>query len=491
MNLSSLRTIAKNTIRLSDEAERDPLRFFRPTAVQLSFLKDTNKIVMLRGGNQIGKTLVGSVETVYRLLGNHPWKRVPPPPIEAWIICHSWEQSKIIMCKFHEYVPKHELHPDVEFVDGKGYRATGAPVVRFKNGSVLRFKTTNQAGGNRGTIGLASGSVDWILLDEPPPANIFGEILGRTTRTKGSIGITMTPVGVPVDYLKKLVEDGVISEHVGKLTVENTWPIGLKSPMMSQQEIDQLANSYLPLDRDARINGDWDGGIPDGRIFENFTKDLISDLKPVPTYRDKNGVEQEKQFVWSIGIDHGHDVSSQVAVLVAVDITDQTRPIVFCVDEYVASGAGADVHAKGIIAMLRRNDLEIAHIHRWTGDRAHGGSNNGGRMSNQMLTAAFAHVLGYPRDKLPFRIRTAYKPKYSVYYGTRVLHELMSDSRFQVFPACKQLIKSLTMWTLKKSGYMDPNSPHKHSVDALRYATMPIVDVQYRTPKQSKVFINK
>ncbi len=489
MNLSNLRRIARGTSRLATDAESNPLRYFRPTPVQRAFLQDTSKITMLRGGNQIGKTMVGAIECIYRLLGNHPLKRVPPPPIECWIICHSWEQSKIIMAKFHSFVPKNELHPDVEFVAGRGYRGTGAPVVRWKNGSILRFKTTNQAGGGRGTIGLASGSVDYILMDEPPPADIFGEILSRVTRTRGSIGITMTPVGVPVDYLKKLVEQKVISEHVGRLTVENTTPDGCR-PMMTQQEIDDLASSFLPIDRDARINGDWEGGIPEGRIFENFTDDLISDLAPQTTIRDtETGMETPRQFVWSIGIDHGHEVGAQVAILVAVDITDSSVPITYVVDEYVASGSTAEVHAKSIIAMIRRNGLEIANIQRWTGDRVHGGSKRGdGRMSNTMLTSAFAHVLGYPKGKLPFRIRTAYKPKFSVYYGVNVIHEQMSSNRFQIFPRCKVTIKSFKHWAMKKSGGMDTLSEFKHCIDACRYAILPIVDVKYRTPVKHKSF---
>lgn len=260
--------------------------------------------------------------------------------------------------------------------------------------------------------------------------------------------------------------------------------------MMTQKEIDELAASFLPIDRDARINGDWEGGIPEGRIFENFTDDLISDLPPITTIRDpETGVERERAFVWSIGIDHGHDIGSQVAILVAVDITDQSSPITYVVDEYVASGTTAENHAKGIIAMIRRNGLDIANIQRWTGDRVHGGSKKGdGRMSNTMLTAAFAHVLGYQKDRLPFRIRTAYKPKYSVYYGVNVIHEQMSSNRFQIFPRCKTTIKSFKHWSMKKSGGMDTLSEYKHTIDACRYAILPIVDVQYRTPVKHNKF---
>jgi phage terminase large subunit-like protein len=474
MSLSKLKKIANNTNKLLVEHQTNPLRFFSPTEVQEQVLKDSSRLVLLRGGNQIGKTFCGSYETICHVLGYSPFKSVPPAPIEAWVICHSWEQSRTIMAKFHDLVPKNELHPSVEFSPAKGYRGTGAPVVQFKNGSIVRFKTTNQ-----GTLGVASGTVDFIWIDEPPPPALFGELRARITRRpNGRMLFTMTPIGAPVDYLKEMVKNGIISEHVGVMNVENTTPKGVKRPMMSEEEIEELSRSYLGIDRAARMAGDWDVGIPEGRIFEKFTDDLISDLTPDPN----------RKYVWSIGIDHGHDVASQVAVLCAVDITDSKRPAVYVVDEYVASGDSAENHAKGIIAMIKRAGLELAHIQRWTGDRSHGGSkNNGGRMSNTMLMAAFAHVLGYPKGKLPFHIRTAYKPKYSVYYGCQSLHELMCDSRFQIFPRAQRIIKSLKYWSMKSNGGMDTLSEWKHAIDALRYATIEIISVQYQSPKQAKL----
>ena len=470
--LKNLKTISKSTSLLMEEAKQDPIRFWRPTPVQDRVLRDRSKLVLLRGGNQIGKTQCGAYDTICRLRGFHPFKPVPRAPIEAWIIVHSWEQCKTIMAKFHEMVPKHELHPEVEYNQARGYRGTGAPIVRFANGSLARFKTTNQ-----GTLGLSAGTVDFVWIDEPPPPHIFGEVKSRITRTRGTMLMTMTPIGAPVDYLREMVKSGLISEHVGVMSVENTTPLNCR-PLMLESEIEALRLSFLPLDRDARMNGDWDGGIPEGRIFDHFTEDLISDLTPNPN----------RQYVWSIGIDHGHDIASQVAILTAIDVTDRDSPIIYVVDEYIGAGSSAEMHARGIVAMIRRNNLDVASIQRWTGDRSHGGSkNNGGRMSNTMLTAAFCHVLGYPKGKLPFRIRTAYKPAYSVYWGCQLLHEAMCSGRFQIFPKCERTIKSLKFWALKKSGSMDTMSQWKHAIDSLRYATIEIINNQYRAPKQSKL----
>ena len=71
--------------------------------------------------------------------------------------------------------PKDELHEDVEFVPGKGFRGL-APVVRFKNGSIIRIKTANQG------LGLASATANIVAIDEPVDALTFNELLARTLR---------------------------------------------------------------------------------------------------------------------------------------------------------------------------------------------------------------------------------------------------------------------------------------------------------------------
>jgi hypothetical protein len=292
--------------------------------------------------------------------------------------------------------------------------------------------------------------------------------------------LTLTPIGAPVEYLREMVKDGLISEHVGVMSVENCTPEGCR-PMLNQQDIDDLSRSYLSIDREARMNGDWDGGVPEGRIFDAFEESMISDLEPKSHYYDERGVEREKEFIWSVGIDHGHDVASQVAILSCIDMTDPQDPHIYIVDEYVSGGGGANKHARGIIEMLHRNGLQIEDITRWTGDRRHGGTKKGdGQMSNSMLMAGFAHELGYPKGQLPFKIKTAFKPRWSVLYGCQVIHERMVTGKFQIFPSCETLIKSLKLWSRKSNGLLDTLSEHKHSIDGMRYGVMPVVDVKYR-----------
>ena len=272
-NNHKLASITSLLIRLAKDAERNPLKYWRPSPVQKKVLEDDSSVVLLRGGNQIGKTYCGIVETHSRCTWTHRWKKTPRKPLTVWIIVHSWEQSKVIQQKFWDLAPKDELHEETEFIPGKGFKGK-YPVVKYKNGSIVYFKTTGQ-----GTLGVASGSVDFVWIDEPPPPEIWGELKARTTRTKGQMLLTLTPIGAPVDYLRDMVKEGIISEHVGVMSVENCTPEGCR-PLMSQDEIDSLTRSYLSIDREARINGDWDGGVPEGRIFDAFEDDMIRKYYP-------------------------------------------------------------------------------------------------------------------------------------------------------------------------------------------------------------------
>ena len=139
----SLAALARAATELRDRSERDPLQFWRPTPPQLAWLSDSASVKLLRGGNQIGKTMATCAEVHWRCTGTHPYLTTHNPPVEIWIICHSWEQSVSVQQKFWELAPKADLHPDTEYVPGKGFRGK-VPVVRYKNGSLVRIKTTIQ-----------------------------------------------------------------------------------------------------------------------------------------------------------------------------------------------------------------------------------------------------------------------------------------------------------------------------------------------------------
>ena len=444
MNLASLAT-ATNT--LARRAHADPLAYFRPTPPQLAFLSSNHPIRLLRAGNQLGKTWAGLADCIYRCLGSHPYTLVKAAPIEAWVVVVSWEQSLAVQQKLWTLLPKDAISDDCEFTPGKGFRGK-VPIVRFKNGSVLRIRTVNQ-----GALSLASATIDYVLLDEPCPENLWSELAARVLRQRGKIAITLTPIGLPLGWLKRLVEEQVVQDLHYPLTVDNTTPIGGRA-LLAQEDIDKLTAQILPQEVAQRIHGEWDSGWVEGRVFKMFD----------PAQHVKADAPVGEALI-GVGIDHGTEAGAQVAVLTAlVRDAGEGHPKIWVLDQVVSDGMTTpDQDAAAILTMLKRCGLRWENVDRWVGDRKVYGKKNGSLKSNAMLGSAFERALRLPTGSLPFRINTAYKPRGSVFEGYRVLSAAMLRGDFSINPRCRGLIDDLQKFDGREA------SEHKHSIDALRY----------------------
>lgn len=443
MNLSALAT-ATNT--LARRAHADPLAYFRPTPPQLAFLSSNHPIRLLRAGNQLGKTWAGLADVIYRCLGSHPYTLVKAAPIEAWVVVVSWEQSLSIQKKLYELVPKDAIH-DPEWTPGRGFKGK-TPLLRFLNGSVLRIRTVNQ-----GALALAGATIDYVLIDEPPPEEIWSELAARVLRQRGRIAITLTPIGLPLGWLKRLVEEGAVQDLHFPLSVENTTPIGGR-PLLEQADIDKLTAQVLPQEVAQRIHGEWDSGWTEGRVFKQF--DPAVHVRPDPPMGEA---------LIGVGIDHGTETGAQVAILTAL-VRDggDGHPKIWVLDQVVSDGMTTpDQDAAAILAMLRRCGLRWENVDKWVGDRKVFGKKNGSLKSNAMLMSAFERALKLPTGSLPFRINTAYKPRGSVFEGYRVLSAAMLRGDFTINPRCRGLIDDFQKFDGREA------SEHKHSIDALRY----------------------
>ena len=443
----SLAALARASSTLAQRAHSDPLAYFRPTPPQLAYLESTQPIRLLRAGNQLGKTWAGLADVIYRCLGSHPYTLVKAAPIEAWVVVVSWEQSLSIQQKLWALLPKDAISDDCEFTPGKGFRGK-VPIIRFKNGSVLRIRTVKQ-----GPLALAGSSIDYVLIDEPPPEEIWSEIVPRVLRQRGRIGITLTPVGMPLGWLKKLVEEGQVQDIHAALTVENTTPIGGR-PLLTQEDIERMEMQVLPQERAQRIHGEWDSGWTEGRVFKMFD--------PTRHVRDE---APAGEVLIGVGIDHGTESGAQVAILTAL-LRDggQGNPKIWVLDQIVTDGMTTpEQDARAILDMLKRAGLRWENVDRWVGDRKVVGRRNGSLKSNAMLMTAFERELRIPTGSLPFRVHTAYKPRGSVFEGYRVLSAAMLRGDFNIHPRCRPLIEDFQKFDGREA------SSHKHSIDALRY----------------------
>lgn len=461
--LSALRRVHAATLEIQTSAQDGLLDFIRWTPPQELFHRMQSKRRLFRSGNQIGKSTCGLAQVIWACLGSDVYYQRRPPPIEAWIVCTSWSQSVAIMRKFYELCPKSLLTPRSRdsFSPRRGFGKDN-PAVVFMNGSIVRFRTTNQ-----GPEALAGATIDFCLIDEPCDEEIYRELDRRLLRRSGDLIICATPINRPTEWLKELVDAQIVDEVHARMIPENFIPVGSTRPLclvggipmdaawIAEQERTTM-DRYSPV----LLHGEWEtrSGSP---IFHSFDPQ-VHVTKVIP----KNDVKI------SIGFDHGSGRNwKNIGVLIAVDSRGEF-PRLHILDECPSDGdTTPDQDAAAALRMLRRNGLKWKDLDRVYGDKEYGGRGDGlGRKSNRELTKAIqrmTHVkAGTPLVPSIRQAKTGKKGgRGSVYRGCEWIHRAMlRESHFTVHPRCQRVIFSLESFQFK-----DDDS--KDAIDAIRYAS--------------------
>lgn len=446
--------------RVADATSVRRLDYLRYTPVQKAIMSDPAPLVLVRGGNQVGKTLGLHADLLHTARGTHPFQATTRPPVNILVLSESWEQmgqAGGFMEKLWDLVPKHEIDPKIRLEPGRGI--TGKPPrIVFTSGpgkgSVISFGTYRQ-----GARRAAGSTIHRVYLDEPPPGSVYQEIIVRILRHKGKVRIGFTPVLDMPDqrYLRALVEAGEISEHNPHLKESNCWPVGNPCPWLVQGQIDTMARSLPEAVRKMRIEGSWDPVLTttwltnwDGALHVNMSR------PPQGAYL-------------GVGIDHGTNAGKQAAILFGVVDRGGLAPVVWFLDEYIGDGiTSISDDAREIHGMLRRNGLGWRDIDAWIGDRPTGESRYLVRKSNTQLRKHLAyqaktHLSGFPS------ILTPKKYHGSVEHGLWRLNDIMGKvddeglPHFNVHPQAARFAE----FCAKFAG--DRNDPLKDVGDAGRY----------------------
>lgn len=457
--------------RAVDVAVADPLSCVPWTKPQHEWLSLDAPRKLLRAGNQIGKTWAGLAEVIFRCIGRHPFLSVRRPPIEAWIVCTSWQQSVAIMGKFHELCADSFIdHKQSSNFSRKNGYGKENPTVVFREewgGSIVRFKTTMQ-----GASAVASGTIDLVLVDEPPTEDVYRELASRVRRRGGTILITLTPINNPCGWLKQLVADGVVQEVHAKLLPENLIPHGLATPLYSDGApmdaawIAEQRRITPPSIADVVLDGEWEARFV-GAWLKCFSRDRhVGDY----TFDPSRG-----QTRWVVGIDYSSATreAGQVAVLARVqerrDERGRARFYVLAVDEVVEDGVVTNEDFAGqMLTMLGRHGLRWVDV--W---QAHGDNPVRGRYgverSNIETRKALAREIGVSPEGLLPRILSAKDGDGATMYDVscRWLYERFATDEAMVHRRCARLIEACETW----DGSRD--HPAKDRIDALRYALKP------------------
>ena len=420
-------------IKLAEALARDPLRFerFKTGDGAPLFHSDPSRERLLRAGNQWGKSRSGSREALWLMTGEHPWREVKPPPVHGRVVTYSWAQSVVVQKRINELVPKFMVE-GYDFNDSRGFVGQK---IKLINGSSLQVMTASQD-----SIAHAGATLDFVWIDEPPPPGLYSELLARLLVRKGTMFLTMTTVGRPIDFLIEEVNEGRLSDHRFDLSVENC-------PHLDQEQIDDIAGKYLPHERPQRLHGHWTGEATD-RYFSNFDDRCINAEMP------------KGEVGLGLGIDHGEGVGKESCILVAYQKTGD-HPVMWILDTYTnTTKSSIEEDAEGILEMLERNKIRPREIDLAVGDVNSAGKASGGARVNDLLTAAIASKIGTYRP--PFTIQPPRKGKGSVAWGCRLINYAFRRGDLTIHPRATDLINSFRYW-------QGADDDLKHAIDATRY----------------------
>ena len=413
---------------------------------QSEFHRSQDRKRFLRWPNQTGKTRSGAAEAWWHALGDHPFRDVTPAPNIGSILCadlkNGW--AKLSM-KMREVQPDGILHPECSFDEARGYYFRGKRGVGLQNGSLIQAFGSEQP-----LTALASDTVDWQWVDEPPKRSHWGEFRRSGYAKRASCWVTLTPIGRPVEWLRDIISGNPQQGHaalepdwfelVGKLDKAHC-------PHRSQQSIDEQIAETDALDRGQRIEARWQG----------FTI-----ARRIPGFSEMNIIDDEEAEALQVeevalGVDWGEVVGNTVWYLVG-----WTGSAAYVLGEW--SPGSRMTEAEEVRAL--RKELLIP----WGVDFdqiavARGDSNSAGRRGiastvNQMVNRAIAHELG--RSRPPFELRPPYKGPGSVRARARILSSACIEGRLYVHQDCQRLIHTLRHW-------MGANDNLKHPFDAAGY----------------------
>lgn len=430
------------------------------------------------GANQIGKSFAQAAKVLNFVRRSGPYANRKPGPVRVAVISISKEQIEPLMAKIWDLLPKSvnakgdlvaSEAPDLRFEPGFGFRGK-PPRIKFTSGpgkgSVVIFATYQQ-----GSARIAGLTADVVLLDEPPPESMWGEVCLRVLRLAGQIWITMTitPDSPPQDWLKAKVDAGQIRFMQTPLTVRNIKAPGLP-PFLSAAKIAAMRAQVPEAERPLRFDAAWEGATVE-QWLSAWSNELIRDARP----------PDGAQVV--VSGDHGIRPGRQSAAVIAYVLTPRPRFWLLgevCCDPTNLRATTPRQDAENIKAMLDSVGLRPEHVDLWVFDRAADSIRQEVRKDNKRLRNELAAVYGIEQDRFP-RIETPYKAGGTFLSGFSALNQLFCDHQLTVSPRCVGFARSARMW----GG--DKRSPLKDILDGVRYG----IETASRTNRLGSVVLQQ
>ena len=239
---------------------------FQPMPYQRAWFECDKKIVVVLGGNRIGKTEFGAVMTIMACTGVKP-VAIGGQPVAAYPAGHldgfrfaalgetmSTSVRDTILPKLRFYITPEMLLPPPHHI--KKNNATGLEqIFRFRSGAELVIGSYDQ------DVSMWEGP-RWnqVWFDEPPPQPHFKAFLRGTTDMGGRMLITCTPLKEP--WMKDTLTDSVLDDKHPMHGSVDYFEVGMEENCREHSgghiphaEIEILAAALTPQERAARMYG--------------------------------------------------------------------------------------------------------------------------------------------------------------------------------------------------------------------------------------------
>lgn len=454
---------------LAKRKRERPLDFVRWLKPQGQVLDHTSKRLLYRGGNQVaGKTTVGAAELIWRCLGKHPRKRVRQGPINAVVVVSTAKQGRAIQKKVRALLPDAEIDWTLTQYNAKTCFGANEPTIIFKNGSIVRFLTTEQ-----GAVVIQGDTLHYVWIDETCTPEVYRELERRVLMTAGDILLTLTPINNPAEWLAEIVEKGLIDEVHVRLTVEaltheDGRPRTLEDGTVLDEDWIKEQRRIVPAQwAPIILDGEW-RVIGLGAFFTAFDRAVhVSDSAQLDA--------DQGEIRWHLGVDYATvDREGLVAILVQVQHFPETRESpgkqwIILQDCVVLPGISTLAQlVDEVVSMLQRNGLRWRDIKTAYGDNPVESNDGKGYKSNLDFMRRLAHRLQVAENGLRPRLLNAKEGRASagsVDAGLRYLHDLMVSHRLIVRNRALPVIEAFEQYIQG-----DKLQAAKDIVDAVRYS---------------------
>lgn len=321
------------------------LECYKPYPKQLEFHNCKKREILFQAGNQLGKTIAGSMQWAMHLTGQYfdgySGRRFTTP-VTLWAAGESGESTR-------DSIQKLLLGPPGDFGTGSipkesivDYKmARGVPdlvdyvvvqhgKVRKHDKSYLYLKSYG-----KGRERWQAVTIHGVWFDEEPDPDVYSEGVTRTNKHMGPVIITFTPLKGMSDVVSRFLlpaanDKGAQHREVVKMGINDVPDAPLGHYTKDQKE--QIINSYSEHERNARAFGE--PFLGSGKVFNIPEEEIRCSPFEIPPHFRRLG-----------GLDFGWGDHPTAGAFIAYD---SEADIIYLYDGYRSKETGIATHASAL-----------------------------------------------------------------------------------------------------------------------------------------------